>query len=122
MQLGATTSVASIEESHYDHAQTNRLKRRSPGEPNDEFDQDCNGAINVMDLLAVVGAFNSGSSAAARTPAIPNLKLNSAIGRWHQTNAKSRALVLKNISRERAKLRALEAAQLSPAGFPRRTH
>jgi len=92
------------------------------GEPNDEFDQDCNGAINVMDLLAVVGAFNSASSAAGRTAASPNLKLKSAIGRWHQTDAKSRALVLKDIARERARLRALEAAQLSPEGFPRRTH
>jgi hypothetical protein len=92
------------------------------GQPNDEFDQDCDGAITVMDFLAVIGAFGSGSSGTARTAANPNLKLNSAITRWHQTGAKSRALVLEDISYERANLRALEAAQLSPDGLPRRTH
>lgn len=92
------------------------------GEPNDEFDQDCNGTINVMDFLSVVGGFNSGGSGTGKTAGVPTLKLNSVIGRWHKTHPRSREPALENIWRERAKLRAVEAAQLSPDGFPRRIH
>lgn len=92
------------------------------GQPNDEFDQDCNGIINVMDFLSVIGAYDAGSSVALRAAAVPSLRLDSAIDRWHQTDARSRASALKDISRERAGLRALEARQLSPDGLPRRTH